>query len=201
MEENRQLKDLLAQARSALADFMNTLECRQIEEREIRDQFGPMAARVGILTPEAHSMGYLAKELIPPILDQLTEALEYGRKTCVLADDRMSQIISLQVELEHLKGQGSNDQALFREVLHAWGRDAQINMAVEECAELVQALCHYRRQRCSAADVCNEIADVWILVLQLRAMFGEHLVMEKFRAKMHRLRLRLDERRVSVAGI
>jgi hypothetical protein len=86
IEENRQLKDLLAQARSALADFMNTLECRQIEEREIRDQFGPMAARVGILTPEAHSMGYLAKELIPPIMDQLTEALEYGRKTCVLAD-------------------------------------------------------------------------------------------------------------------
>ena len=44
-----------------------------------------------------------------------------------------------------------------------FGPQSQIDMAIEECSELVNALCKFRRDRVGTIDVVTEIADVEIM--------------------------------------
>lgn len=67
-------------------------------------------------------------------------------------------------------------RAIYKETLAQWGFDAQVNMAIEEMAELISALQHYRRQETwghhsTKEDVIDEIADVEIMMEQLKFMF------------------------------
>lgn len=66
---------------------------------------------------------------------------------------------------------------IYQEALNQWGGDAQINMAIEEMAELISALQHYRREKtwghlATINDIADEVADVEIMMEQLRFMFG-----------------------------
>ena len=68
-------------------------------------------------------------------------------------------------------------------------------MAIEECAELIDALMKYRRGRNSINDVVTEIADVQIMCSQLEIIFGgssKIIEMERAR-KMDRLRGRIEK--------
>lgn len=62
--------------------------------------------------------------------------------------------------------------------IHRYGEAAQIDMAVEEMAELTKALCKVKRATPGAtttaaiANVIEEIADVQIMLDQLRIIFG-----------------------------
>lgn len=58
-----------------------------------------------------------------------------------------------------------------REFIDAWGADSQIDMAIEECAELTVALKHYKRNRIEPHDVFEEIADVIFMMEELALMF------------------------------
>ena len=72
-----------------------------------------------------------------------------------------------------------------------YGADAQIWMAIEEMAELNNALAKYRRSRVSCEDVCEEIADVLIMMIQLSYIFGVDEVNEIMESKIVRLEKRL----------
>ena len=74
-----------------------------------------------------------------------------------------------------------------------FGPESQINMAVEECAELIDALCKFRRERVGTLDVITEIADVQIMCEQLAYMFGEQTVEDERKRKIERLRKRLTK--------
>ena len=68
-------------------------------------------------------------------------------------------------------------QEIYKEAVNQWGEDAQINMAIEEMAELISALQHYRRHeswggKVTVADIADEVADVEIMMEQLRFMFN-----------------------------
>ena len=62
--------------------------------------------------------------------------------------------------------------------IHRYGEAAQIDMAVEEMAELTKALCKVKRATPGAtttaaiANVIEEIADVQIMLDQLRLIFA-----------------------------
>lgn len=58
--------------------------------------------------------------------------------------------------------------------IHRYGEAAQIDMAVEEMAELTKALCKVKRATTTAAvsNVIEEIADVQIMLDQLRLIFA-----------------------------
>ena len=59
--------------------------------------------------------------------------------------------------------------------LKKWGLQVQIGQAIEECAELIVALQKYTNRKPTAQaldDVLNEIADVEMLLAQLRLAFG-----------------------------
>jgi len=66
---------------------------------------------------------------------------------------------------------------IYQEALNQWGEDSQINMAIEEMAELISALQHYRRlekwgHKATLGDIAEEVADVEIMMEQIRFMFG-----------------------------
>lgn len=60
-------------------------------------------------------------------------------------------------------------------------------MAVEEGAELTQALLHWLRGKALSEHVQDEIADVLITALQMRRMFGATEVDGRIRIKLERL--------------
>lgn len=79
--------------------------------------------------------------------------------------------------------------------LERWGTQAQANMAIEECSELITALRHFDRGKVTLDDLQTEIADVIIIALEMRLVFGEAGVDKHIAYKLHRLehRLRIDQ--------
>jgi hypothetical protein len=75
---------------------------------------------------------------------------------------------------------------LYRKVLLTEGEDHQINMCIEECSELIQALCKYKRGK--PDNVCEEIADCEILFEQMKLLFNQDERVEGWKAfKLDRL--------------
>ena len=68
-------------------------------------------------------------------------------------------------------------------------------MAIEECAELTNALAKLARGRVSQADIITELADVSIMVDQLAIFFGEKAFAEERSRKVRRLEERLEKNR------
>lgn len=77
--------------------------------------------------------------------------------------------------------------------IQKWGKEAQMDQAIEECAELIVALRHLRRGKATPEQVASEVADVLIMVGQLRIMLEYALVDRAVRAKMERLEERLGQ--------
>lgn len=84
---------------------------------------------------------------------------------------------------------------LCAEAVDIYGTEAQIWMAIEEMAELSNALAKHRRDRVTREDVCEEIADVAIMMIQLAAIFGPDEVNDYLESKMDRLDKRLAKHR------
>ena len=76
---------------------------------------------------------------------------------------------------------------IYRATIARWGEEAQYDQAVEECAELIAVLKHFRRGKADADAVVAELADVWLMLGQLAHMFGEERVEEAVRAKVEKL--------------
>lgn len=89
------------------------------------------------------------------------------------------------------------ERELYREVLSSWGISDQMNMAIEECSELTNAICKLRRGRITEKEVITEIADVMIMCEQLSVYFGESCVNAEREYKITRLKKRLKEWRKS----
>lgn len=87
-----------------------------------------------------------------------------------------------------------NDLELYKQAVSRWGRQSQIDMMIEECAELTKALCKLKRKHDPADtaslinDICEEIADVQIVAGQMRHIFGYKEVDEWYDVKLDRLR-------------
>lgn len=90
-------------------------------------------------------------------------------------------------------------RALLDRAITAYGAPAQMDMAVEEMAELTKALCKVKRVSCAAEakavleNVVEEMADVQIMLDQLRIIFHRSTE-EVEEAKLERLKNRLDGR-------
>lgn len=83
-------------------------------------------------------------------------------------------------------------QDLFETVIKKFGFDAQKAMAVEECAELINALCKEKRGRATDEDIITEIADVQIMCEQLAVIYGKEKVRQERLRKLMRLHKRIQ---------
>ena len=97
-------------------------------------------------------------------------------------------------------------RALLDRAITTYGAPAQMDMAVEEMAELTKALCKVKRVSCkikraqagcevtaAIGNVIEEMADVQIMLDQLRIIFHRSTE-EVEEAKLERLKNRLDGR-------
>lgn len=83
-------------------------------------------------------------------------------------------------------------QKLYRECLEFWGFRKQARMVEEECAELILATSHTLRNRPGAADeMKEEVADVYLMVQQMIAYFGEEAIMSIVDEKSDRVKEKL----------
>jgi len=90
---------------------------------------------------------------------------------------------------------GMTPQELYQQASSLWGESAQIAIAIEEMAELIQSLIRFARDRedVSVANVREEIADVEIMIGQLRMIFDTHMIDKIKKSKLFRLRKRILE--------
>lgn len=84
-------------------------------------------------------------------------------------------------------------------IVETYGNDAQEDMAIEECSELVKAILKLRRSNAKDSDlrdaVIDEIADVQIMLTQLGIIFNcVEEVNERIDFKIDRQMGRIKER-------
>ena len=76
-----------------------------------------------------------------------------------------------------------NQASVLEEAIKTYGVESQVNMAIEECAELINALEKYRRGRIGGLAVITEIADVQIMCAQLEIIFGSAEIERDFKIR------------------
>jgi len=88
-----------------------------------------------------------------------------------------------------------SDLPLLKEAITKYGIRSQLDLAQEECAELIVAISHCKRDRPNSTnEVIEEIADVRIMVTQLSIIFGEENVDKIVIEKLTRLKQILKQK-------
>jgi NTP pyrophosphatase (non-canonical NTP hydrolase) len=85
------------------------------------------------------------------------------------------------------------DKFILQKALNTWGVYAQLGIAQEECAELIQAISKYFRGDDPLMEhVEQEIADVIIIIEQLLLLVNSENVQNHINNKMERINKRMD---------
>lgn len=75
--------------------------------------------------------------------------------------------------------------SVYQRAINRWGKPLQKAMAIEEMAELTQAI--VKDMRGKDSNVEEEIADVKIMIRQLEEMYNKEAIQEWEKAKLERL--------------
>lgn len=87
-----------------------------------------------------------------------------------------------------------NETEVLQRALDTYGSLPQIVMVFEEMSELQKELCKYLRGKYSPASIAEEIADVEIMIEQMKMLFCcADEVRDVRRRKVERLKERLDD--------
>lgn len=86
----------------------------------------------------------------------------------------------------------SDERQIYIQALRTFGASSQLAMAQEECAELIVELAHHKRGRNNLIDITQEVADVEIMMGQLRVLLGDANVDLAKEHKLDRLKKRLE---------
>ena len=82
---------------------------------------------------------------------------------------------------------------VYQAAIQKWGIALQIIVAIEEMSELTKELCKDRRSKLVRESLIDEIADVTIMMEQLRVIFGiNEEVCRRMDAKVRRLKDRVE---------
>lgn len=78
--------------------------------------------------------------------------------------------------------------------IETWGRQAQLIICMEEMAELTKELSKNLRGRDNGLAIAEEVADVEIMLEQIKLMFDIHKDVERVKnEKLLRLEQRIEE--------
>lgn len=82
---------------------------------------------------------------------------------------------------------------LYLRAISQWGYEAQVDMALEECIELAHAIMKFKGGgKEKIANVEEEIADVEIMMAQMRLIFNTKNISRIKAKKLKRLQRRLE---------
>lgn len=94
------------------------------------------------------------------------------------------------VEMNKINYEGR--KKVYQAALNKWGVDLQTMMAVEEMSELTKEICKIKRGKIDLDALADEIADVTIMLEQLREIYGlNDAVCDHMDAKILRLQSRV----------
>lgn len=86
------------------------------------------------------------------------------------------------------------ERQIYKQAIEKWGSDAQILMVFEEMSELQKELCKNWRGKDNAEQIAEEIADVEIVLAQLKMIYGISGIVRQFHEeKLMRLEQRLKD--------
>lgn len=90
--------------------------------------------------------------------------------------------------------QGNTENRIFNAAIITYGHDAQKKMALEEMSELQKEICKNWRGKDNYDEIAEEIADVEIMLDQLKMIYGisERQVLKFRNDKVIRLKERLQ---------
>ena len=80
-------------------------------------------------------------------------------------------------------------EVVLRKAIDTYGKDSQAKMMIEEMSELTKELCKLFRGEGDTGHILEEIADVQIMLDQMKMIFGDTSEMEK--VKLERLERRM----------
>ncbi len=84
------------------------------------------------------------------------------------------------------------EKDIYKTTVELWGEAFQRLMLIEECAELISALCKQFRGRVDASTVLEEAVDTQLMINQLRFMLDDETKWnEQMRFKLNRLESRI----------
>ena len=88
-------------------------------------------------------------------------------------------------------------QALLKKAIDMLGNEFQLMLLVEECGELLQAIGKvYRNKPGSIESIQEEIADVQLMLDQVKLIYNEDEINRIMEQKLIRLKSRLDKKSV-----
>lgn len=86
-----------------------------------------------------------------------------------------------------------SEQEIYREAIEKYGANHQMMMAIEEMSELTKELCKNMRGRNNRENIAEEIADVSIMIEQMKILFDcETSVCFYQDEKLQRLQKRIE---------
>ena len=131
---------------------------------------------------------------------------------CSRMDELRKKVNAARLENELLRGalaemnetydRTSCDERIMRQAIETYGVQSQCDVAIEEMAELTKAIVKIRRvaddygkTQAALDNLMEEIADVDIMIDQLKIMWGTKQVEEYRMRKLERLNRRLNDDR------
>ena len=86
------------------------------------------------------------------------------------------------------------ERTTFERALEHYGPDVQITVTIEELAELQKELCKYRRGRANYDHIAEEMADLSIMLDQMKLLFQNGGAVQAWRLeKVRRLAERIEK--------
>lgn len=86
----------------------------------------------------------------------------------------------------------ATDRPVLEAAIRIYGKEAQTKMVLEEMSELQKEICKAWRGRDNIGNIAEEIADVEIMLDQLKIMLGIEIEVDQYRnEKLLRLEQRL----------
>lgn len=79
------------------------------------------------------------------------------------------------------------EKYILNAAIDKFGKDSQISKAIEEMGELITDLARLQNSHAMNVNIISEIADVIIMMEQLKIIFGEDLVETHVEHKLKRL--------------
>ncbi len=100
-------------------------------------------------------------------------------------------IKALEKAINYIERLGKEEET-YRQAIEKWGAEEQICMVFEEMAELQKELCKKLRGKENTIEIAEEIADVEIMLEQMKLLFDIEEGVEKYKKfKLERLEKRV----------
>lgn len=136
----------------------------------------------------------------PSVCGSKENLIEDEACPCIRTEEQDKIIFSLEEQIKRLLNIDLEREKIYMKAIETYGEEAQITMVFEEGSELQKALCKYLRKEHTMnkiellPSIAEEIADVEIMLEQMKLLFGINNEVENFKVfKVDRLKERLKE--------